>query len=93
MKVLLQLHCIKWNLQIQQKLEYQQSEDQDATTNLQHSWTIQIYFNGEGAVDFQYNQIDTYVEWNTLNDLSYKLSLFIINILHRSAYIILNTRN
>jgi len=54
---------------------------------------FKIYFNGEGAVDFHWNQIDTYVELNTLNDVSYRLSLFLITILHRSAYIILNTRN
>jgi len=54
---------------------------------------FKIYFNGEGAVDFQYNQLDTYVEWNTLNDLSYRLSLFLIKILYRGAYIIFNTRN
>ena len=51
---------------------------------------FKIYFNGEGAVDFHYNEIDTYVE---LNDLSYRLTLLLIKILHRSAYIILNTRN
>jgi len=54
---------------------------------------FKIYFNGEGATDFQYNKIDTYVKWNTLNDSSYRLSLFLIKILHRSAYITLNTRN
>jgi len=30
---------------------------------------FKIYFNREGAVDFQYYQIDTYVELNTLNNL------------------------
>ena len=53
---------------------------------------FKIYFNGEGAVDFQYNQIDTYVEWNTLNDLSHRLSLFLIKILHRSAPVITNVK-
>jgi len=47
---------------------------------------FKVYFNGEGAVDFQYNQIDTCAEW------WYRISLFVIEILHRSAYIILHLR-
>ena len=48
---------------------------------------FKIYFNGEGAVHYQNNKIDTYVESNALNDLSSRLSLFLNKILHRSAYI------